>query len=146
VIEYAVKAAGAWFLGFFPLAEIYVAVPAAMAAGLDDLSVLFWTVLGNFTPVVLIHVLYDWLIARPRIGAWLSGLVSERARARIDRWGTPVVLLITPWVGVWAMTVTAKVARMNAVRFFLAAFISISVYVVILVLSLRFGADQIAAL
>lgn len=39
MLEYLARAAAAWFVGFFPLAEIYVAVPAAMAAGLDDVSV-----------------------------------------------------------------------------------------------------------
>lgn len=146
MIDYAIRAAGAWFLGFFPLAEIYVAVPAAMASGLDDLSVLFWTVLGNFTPVLLIHALYNGLMNVPRIRDWFARLVSERAKAHINRWGMAIVLLITPWIGIWAMAVTAKAVQMHTGRFFLTAFISILSYAVIIVLTLRFGANQIAGL
>ncbi|MEO1165549.1 MAG: hypothetical protein AAFV98_17320 [Chloroflexota bacterium] len=35
MVEYIGKAFSAWFLGFFPLAEIYIAVPGAIALGLD---------------------------------------------------------------------------------------------------------------
>jgi hypothetical protein len=38
MLDYAAKAATAWFVGFFPLFEIYLAVPAAVAMGLDYVS------------------------------------------------------------------------------------------------------------
>ena len=40
--DYIALAFGAWFAGFFPLAEIYVAVPLALASGLDGVSTVFW--------------------------------------------------------------------------------------------------------
>jgi len=43
-MDYAWRAATAWFLGFAPVAEIYVAVPAALAMGLDPVSVVAWAV------------------------------------------------------------------------------------------------------
>lgn len=137
--EYWLEALGAWFLGFFPLAEIIVAVPAAMATGLDHTSVLFWTVLGNFTPVVLITALYDVLYRNTRIAAWLDRLLSEKARERVNRYGIWFVLFGTPWTGVWAMSVTAKCLGMDSKRFVLASFVSIVAYAVAILLIVRAG-------
>lgn len=143
--EYMLKAGGAWFVGFFPLAEIYVAIPAAFATGLDTFSVVFWSVFGNFTPVLLIHYLYEWLLRFERVRAWLENLVSEKAKARINRYGGWFVLLVTPWTGVWVMAATAKALGMQPARFMLMSLISITVYAIALVLMLEFGAGMFSA-
>ncbi len=142
-MDYIWKAASAWFIGFFPLAEIYVAIPAAMALGLDDVSVIFWTVFGNFTPALLISVLYEQITRIPRLAKWLGGLVSERAQVRINRWGMWFILLLTPWTGIWVMAVTAKVLQMHTPRFLLSAFISIFVYAVVLLVLINMGVTAI---
>lgn len=142
--DYVIKAATAWFIGFFPLAEIYVAIPAAVATGLDDVSVVFWSVFGNLTPVFLINYLYEWMIRFPRIGRWLTGLVSEKAKARINRWGIGFVLLLTPWTGVWVMAVTAKALGMSSRRFIPAASVSVLVYAIVIVVLLRAGITALA--
>lgn len=140
MLDYLVIAFGAWFLGFFPLAEIYIAVPAALASGLDDVSVIFWTVLGNFTPVLLIGVSHRWLMQSERIRGWLSRLTSDKIRARVDRYGILIVLLITPWTGIWVMTMTARTLGMNPARFMVAAFVSILGNALLMLMLLRTGA------
>ncbi len=142
--EYIIKAATAWFIGFFPLAEIYVAIPAAIATGLDDISVVFWSVFGNITPVILINYLYEWMLRFPRVGRWLTGLVSDKVKARINRWGMWFVLLVTPWTGVWVMAVTAKALGMSSRRFIPAAFVSVLVYAIVIVILLRAGITALA--
>lgn len=142
-MEYIGAAFGAWFLGFFPLAEIYVAVPAALAAGLDNLSAVFWTVFGNITPILVIHFGFEALMRSERVNRWLTKLVSDNAKARFDRWGVWFILLATPWVGVWVMGVTAKVMRIEPRRFMIAAFASVTIYAVALVFMLRVGAEVI---
>lgn len=137
--EYWLKALGAWFLGFFPLAEIIIAVPASMATGLDSVSVLVWTVLGNFTPVVLIVFFYDMLVRNERIAAWFDRLLSEKARGRINQYGIWFVLVATPWVGVWAMSVTVKCLGMDSKRYMIAVFVSIVVYAVGILVLIRAG-------
>ena len=139
MLDYLVIAFGAWFLGFFPLAEIYVAVPAAVATGMDDISVIFWTVLGNFTPVLIITLFYGWLMRNERIQGWLTRFASEKVRARVDRYGVLFVLLVTPWTGIWVMTVTARALGMNQTRFMMAAFVSIFSYAVIVLVLIRAG-------
>lgn len=138
-VDYAVRAAGAWFLGFAPFAEIYVAVPVARASGLDPASVVLWTVAGNYAPVPLIHLLYERLVAIPRVGRWFGRLVSERFAARIERQGTWIVLLVTPWVSVWAVAVTGKVVRLRRRALFGATLLSIALYAVALVALIEAG-------
>lgn len=144
-MDYIWKAASAWFLGFFPLAEIYVAVPYAVALGLDNVSVLVWTVFGNFTPALLIVVLYQQMLRIPRIAKWLDRLISEKAQARVNRWGIWFVLLATPFTGIWAMAVAAKIIKLDTRRFLVAAFVSILVYAVILLVLLRLGITAVQA-
>jgi len=129
-MDYLLKAASAWFMGFFPLAEIYVAVPYAIALDLDNVSVIVWTVFGNFTPALLISFLYQQLVRIPRIAKWMESLVSEKAQQRIDRWGIWFVLLATPLTGIWIMSVTAKIIQLNTARFLVSAFISILIYAI----------------
>lgn len=71
------KAAAAWFMGFFPYFEIYVAVPAAIALGLDYVSAVAWSVFGNYTPVLLIHFLYKQMIKNERINRWFENLTLD---------------------------------------------------------------------
>ena len=87
MFDYAAKAATAWFLGFFPFFEIYVAVPAAIAMGLDPVSAVIWTVLGNYLPVPLIVIFYRQLLNHQRLGPWLAKLASPRAKGLLDSYG-----------------------------------------------------------
>ncbi len=139
--DYLTRAFSTWFAGFFPLAEIYVAVPAALAIGMDSASVIFWAVLGNYTPVLLIHYGYEQLSRSRRIAAWLDRLYSEKLKSRIQRYEIGFVLLMTPWTGVWVMTVTAKILRMRPARFLVASFVSVLVYAVLLVFLINSGVD-----
>lgn len=137
--DYLARALGVWFLGFFPLAEIYIAVPAGVAAGLDNGSILFWSVFGNFVPVLLITGVYETLARHERLRLWLDGLLSEKTQARINRYGIWFVLVATPFAGVWVMSVTAKFLGMDSKRYILAAFFSILFYAVGTLVLIRLG-------
>lgn len=54
MLNYLWLAASAWFMGFFPMLEIYVAIPASMVMGLDAVSSIIWAGFGNFLPVPMI--------------------------------------------------------------------------------------------
>ncbi len=140
-MEYFAKAFSTWFMGFFPLAEIYVAIPAGLATGLDDVSVILWAVLGNFLPVLVIHYGYDSFIQPSRFGRWLEGRVNDKTKDRINKYGVGFVLVLTPWVGVWLMAVTAKLVNMHITRLAVAAGISITLYAVVLTILIRTGAS-----
>ena len=141
MLDYLWKAASAWLTGFFPLAEIYVAVPAAVALGLDDVSVIVWTVFGNFTPALLIDAFAQRLKRIPPVARWLARLTSETVEARVNRWGTWFVLLVTPMTGIWIMAVTANALGMARMRFLVPAFFSILLYALVILGTLRAGLD-----
>lgn len=142
-MEYFAKAFGTWFMGFFPLTEIYFAVPAGLATGLDELSVIFWAVLGNIVPIVLIHYGFDSFIRPSRFGQWLERSVSDGVKAKIQKYGVFFVLVITPWVGVWLMAVTVKLMGMSYRRFAPAALVSITVYAIAITWMIRTGANAL---
>jgi len=141
LVEYIAKAFAAWFIGFFPYFEIYVAVPMAIAMGLDYISAVTWTVFGNYTPVILIHFLYERMIKNERINRWFARLTSEKLKKMVDKYGPCIVLIVTPWIGVWGMTVTMKILKMNDKKFLLYSFISITAYAVVIAVFIAIGID-----
>lgn len=139
LIDYATRAASAWFLGFFPFFEIYVAVPAAFGLGLDPVSAVVWPVLGNVTPVFLIVFGYERLMRIGRVRRWLLARRSPRFERWIDRYGAPFVLLVTPWIGVWAVAATAQALGMQRAALVAYSLVSISVYAMVIAVGLALG-------
>ncbi len=126
-------------MGFFPFFEIYVAVPAAFALGLDAVSAVVWPVLGNVTPVFLIVFGYEQLMRIEGVRRWLQGRRSERFERWIGRYGAPFVLLVTPWIGVWAVAVTAMALGMNRTTLWVYASVSITAYAIAIAAAITFG-------
>ena len=145
VIEYIFLAFSAWFLGFFPLTEIYIAIPAAMAMGLDPVSVFFWCVFGNFTPLLLIHFFYEQMSRNEWIQRWLNHFASPKFKQRLDSHGTWFVLLATPWIGVWVIGMTAKLLGMNTRKLLWTSLVSIAVYGIVLVMLIDSGVSLFSA-
>jgi uncharacterized membrane protein len=141
MMEYISKAFSVWFIGFFPLFEIYIAVSAGIAMGLDYYSTVVWSVTGNYTPILLIHYGYKWLTRIPQVKTWFKRLSSQRLKRWIDIYGIGFVLLVTPWIGVWAMAVTMKVLRMNSKRFLIYSFTSVVAYAVMTAALIYAGVD-----
>lgn len=143
MLDYIVGALGAWLIAFLPLTGIYIAVPAAVAAGLDNLSVVIWAVFGNYMPIVVIHWLYERLMRIERVRILLRRLVSQQIKVQIDRWGLWFVLLLTPLAGVWLVAITVKSLGMESRRFLLASFVSILGYAIVILIALRFGISAV---
>ncbi len=141
--EYGSKAFISWFMGFFPMFEIYGAVPASYLLGLGILSSIVWAVYGNIVPVVVIHYGYEYLMRYPRISKWLGRLSSEKVRARMNRYGVWAVLILTPWTGIWAMALTARALGMSVGRLFVFASISVTTYAVVIALTMDVGVQVI---
>lgn len=141
VIEYIGKAAVAWLIGFVPFLEIYLAVPAALVAGLDYFSAVFWSVLGNFTPVLLIAFIHDRLTRIERVNNWLTGKRSERFQRAIDRYGGPGIILITPWVGIWVVAATAQALGMKRSVLLGFSLVSIVLWAVVIAVLFALGIE-----
>lgn len=141
VFEYIASAATVWFLGFFPLFEIYVAIPAGVAMGMDPVSNVAWSVFGNYAPILLIHFGYEQMQRVRRIRDFIDRRSSARFRGWLDRWGVWCVLVVTPWTGVWIMAATMKSLGMDSRRFLLFSFASIVAYAVALVVLIEVGVN-----
>ncbi|NJP36187.1 small multi-drug export protein [Alkalicoccus luteus] len=141
MFDYIWLAFTAWFMGFFPLFEIYIAVPAAMAMGLDMYSALFWSWLGNFLVIPFIAYFYDWLTRFPKINRYFTRLASSRSARRMNKGGFTMVLLATPVIGAWAVGVAGKVIGMDRGRLFTSSAVSIAIFGLILAVLTRFGID-----
>ncbi|MEX2672373.1 MAG: small multi-drug export protein [Phycisphaeraceae bacterium] len=139
--EYITKAATAWFLGFFPFLEIYVAIPASIALGLDYVSVVFWCVLGNYMPVPMIVAFHSRLRRVPRIGPWLDRLATGRGRRILHRHGPMFVLFATPWIGIWAVAAAAQTLGMHRGKLLFYSFASVAGYGIILTIMIALGLD-----
>jgi uncharacterized membrane protein len=142
-MEYWAQAFSVWFLGFFPLAEIYVAVPAGIAMGLDLYSTVFWSVTGNYAPILLLHFGLNALMRMEGFGRWLQRIASPKAKERMDRHGFWFVLVITPWIGVWIMAATVKLLGMRERPFLIASFLSILVYAIVIGVLVDAGIEMI---
>lgn len=141
MIEYVGKAALAWLVGFAPFLEIYLAVPAAIASGLDYFSAVFWSVLGNFTPVLLISFVHDRLMRVERVKRWLTGKRSERFQRWLDRYGGWAIILITPWVGIWVVAATAQALGMKRGVLIGFSLASIVLYAVLIAFAVAIGIE-----
>ena len=139
MVEYVGKAVTVWFMGFVPVSEIIIAVPAGIALGLGYVSVVIWAVFGNFLPVLLISYGYEHLQKIERVRGWLAYITSEKAKQWINQYGSWAIIIVTPWVGVWAMTVVAKTLGMSSQRLIAAAFASITLYAVGISLLIAMG-------
>jgi uncharacterized membrane protein len=139
-LDYLAKAAGAWFVGFAPFFEIYVAVPGAIAVGLDYVSAVIWPVLGNFTPVLLIAFFYDQLSRVEGVDRLL-----ERRSPKLERWinayGPWFILLTTPWIGVWVVATTAQLLGIKRGPLLFYSFVSITVYAVAIAFLIALGIE-----
>jgi uncharacterized membrane protein len=129
-MEYIAKAWSVWLLGFVPFAEIYVAVPAGLALGLDPVSTVFWSVAGNFAPVPLLHFGYERLARIPRAAVWLDRLASEDRRRRLERSGFWFVAVLTPWIGVWVVAASARALGLPGRALLASTLLGIAVYAV----------------
>lgn len=144
MLEYAGKAAAAWFLGFFPYFEVYLAVPAAIAMGLDYTSAVVWSTLGNFASIPLILYLHRYLERVRWIGRFLEGL-RERSRGRlgrlVDRYGPWCLLVALPLVGAWVSAAGARTLDLRPSQIMVYGFFSIFLWAVLTAVLVHLGIE-----
>ena len=144
MIEYISKVFLVCFLGFFPASEIYVAIPSGIALGLDYCSTVVWSIVGSYSAVLLIHYGYERFSQMPQVKKWLDRFSSQRFRNWIDIYGIGFVLLITPLFGVWVVSVTMKVFKMDSGLFLVYSFITVVISTVVLTALTYAGIDLAA--
>jgi uncharacterized membrane protein len=141
LINYIAAAALAWFVGFAPLFEIYVAIPVGLAAGLDPVSATVWSALGNIVPLFVIDLGYERLRRIERVDRWLAKMRRERVERWLDRYGVVLVFIATPLLGVWTMALAAKGLGMASRPFLIASVVSVFVYAALITTAILLGID-----
>ena len=147
MIEYIIKALTAWFLGFFPYFEIYLAVPAAVIMGLDSFSAIFWPVLGNYLAVPVIDLFFKQTTKVRFIKKWFEKQEKSKRYSKfhkyIEKSGVIALLLFTPWIGIWFATLAAKTVGMTRRNIYLFTFISIFSYAVVILVLMKVGFNMV---
>ncbi|QUE87281.1 MULTISPECIES: small multi-drug export protein [Exiguobacterium] len=132
LFEYISLSATAWFMGFFPMFEIYLAIPSTMLLGLDHVSAVLWAGFGNFLPVPLLAYFYDWLHRFKRLSGWLDRLEKHRFSHLMREHGSWSIILVTPLLGSWVVGVIGHSIGMRRSTLLIYSAISIFGYGVII--------------
>lgn len=139
--NYIWLAATSWFMGFFPLFEIYLAVPASMGTGLGVVSAVFWSWFGNFFVIPFISYFYDWLTKFKKVNTYFRKLANSKTSKKLNDGGFLIILIATPILGSWGTGVVGKVIGLDRKRLFLASGISIAVYGILIGVLTQLGID-----
>ena len=126
-----------------PIGEELVSIPLGIGLGLDALTVALVSAGFNMLPALVIsglfwragkgtrivRVLLKLRSGRLRAAAvWMLRRRSRRLVGAIDRWGIWGVLLVTPWAGVYATTLTLEAIGMRRTRLLASIAASLSIH------------------
>ncbi len=134
------RAASVVGLGFFPLFEGNVAVPAALALGFDPWMAVLLSVTGTTTQTLLVRGLAGRLLAWRPVAAWWERRLAGRI-GRLFAWRgvTWVVLVGIPWLGGLPTALGARLAGMSTARYVGWAVGGLVLHAVTLALLIRLG-------
>ncbi len=127
-------------LGFLPIAEGNVAVPVALALGINPVPAVLLSVLGTTTQTLLVRGLAGWLLSLPRVEAWWERRLTGRT-GRLFQWKgvTWVILVGIPWLGGVPTALGAQLAGMGMARYARWAVGGLVLHASILALLIRLG-------
>lgn len=125
IIKYIGAAFSTWFVGFFPYFEIYIAVPAGFAAGLNWFDAFFWASLGNWMVIPFVDICYEWLMRFKFMNKIAEKSLNGKWQDHIEKHGPWFILLLTPLAGVWTIAVIAKVLKFNRAKLYIYSAISV---------------------
>ncbi|ARK32583.1 small multi-drug export protein [Halalkalibacter krulwichiae] len=141
MLEYLWLSLTAWFMGFFPLFEIYIAIPSTIALGLDATSAIIWSCLGNFIAIPFVVFFYDSLSRIKKVRSYLGKLSRSKFSEKMRKGSFVFILVGTPIVGSWAVGAIGKVIGLEKRKLFLSSAVSICVYGVIIGVLTKLGVD-----
>lgn len=122
-----------------PVGEEMIAIPAGVAMGLPVLIAAAVAVVANFLPVPILFFFFDQGAKHPKIHGWLLRRRNERAKRWMDKYGVPGLFILTPWIGVYAATITCELLGMRRSSICAAVAVSLMFYAVILAIAITFG-------
>ena len=105
-------------LGALPIAEGNVAVPVALALGLNAPFAVLLSVSGTTAQTLLVRGLARWLFTVPRVAGWWERRLAPRAGRLFARGGVTWVILVgIPWLGGVPTALGAQMAGIAPARY-----------------------------
>ncbi|MCX6000009.1 MAG: small multi-drug export protein [Chloroflexi bacterium] len=114
-----------------PIGEELVAIPLGVGLGLPVLPTVILAFICNLIPVAAVSALVRVAQRNRRIAGWLQKLRRERIKRILGRCGAAGVILVTPWVGVYATVATLEVLGMPRRRLYPAVAGSLALYAIV---------------
>lgn len=122
-----------------PIGEELVAIPAGAALGLPVFLVAGVAAAANFLPVPALFFVFDQGNKYPKLWDWLMKRRNERVQKWMDKYGIFGLFILTPWIGVYAATVTCELLGMKRMRICGAIAASLIFYAVMFAFVLTLG-------
>ncbi len=134
-----VKVALVALVSISPVGEEMIAIPAGVAMGLPVFIVIPVASAANFLPVPVISFIFYQGNKYPRIHGWLLRRRNEKVKKWMDKYGIAGLFLLTPWIGVYAATITCELLSMQRAKIYAAVAASLVFYAVIAALVITLG-------
>ncbi len=122
-----------------PVGEELIAIPAGVAMGLPVFIAAAVAMVANFLPVPVLFFIFDQGNKYPRVQNWLLKRRKEKVKRWMDKYGILGLFILTPWIGVYAATITCELLSMQRSRICAAIAASLIFYAVILAIAITFG-------
>jgi membrane protein YqaA with SNARE-associated domain len=139
--EYIIKALSVFLVSFIPPFEFALAVPTGLVIGLDHVSILIWSALGNVAGGTVAYFVYGRILHHNRLGKWLRRAPNLGLFTAVQRQQTWFILFNLPWMGVGTAAINARHNAIRWRRFGVLSFISITFHAALLLLLLIGGAN-----
>jgi uncharacterized membrane protein len=128
-----------WLIGFLPMLGIYIAIPVGFFLKLDPLSTAVCAVFGTYLPIPIIILLFDWLNSFDHIRKILRRFYSERFVNMANNHGVWFILLVSPLIGAWTVSITGRLLHINARKLAIYTLLGMILYGILLTILIKFG-------
>ncbi len=115
-----------------PVGELLVSIPLGLSLKLSPPWVALIAVVCNFLPALVIGLVFSRAERSQGPLRWLTHFRRERVARVVGRFGLPGIVVVTPWLGVWAVTATLEAVGVSRVRILGAVLISLLLHAALL--------------
>ncbi len=122
-----------------PIGEELIAIPAGVAMGLPVFTVAIVAMVANFLPLPILFFFFDRGKKYPRINGWLLKRRNEKVKRWMDKYGVLGLFILTPWIGVYAATITCELLGMHRSRICGSVAASLIIYAFVVALLITIG-------
>lgn len=136
-----------FLLSASPIGEILIAVPVGIALGMEPLLAFTVAYPANLVPIVILLPLLGYLDRRfPRFFNYFTRRGGRFQRGLQGKYGSAIMLLVTPIIGVYAASISSKFLRFSKKRSFVLQSVSVALYGLAEAIGIYFGIQLISGL